>query len=100
MSIENILREATTVLSAAMRYSNQLAEVNRIDNELHRMRVLITTVAAHSYSSLGGSANLAEELNELQNVKNTILRIAEQRFKGNTQILKEFQYSPQMKKDF
>lgn len=97
MSVERILREASTVLTAAMRYSSQLSEVNKIDNELHKMRVLITKVAAHSYSSLGNNDSLSTEVGELENVKNVILKIAEKRFGNSSQVLSEFRNLPQRK---
>jgi hypothetical protein len=92
MSIDRILQEASTVLSAASRYSTELSEVSKIEHALCRMRILITTVAAHTYSSFGKDANIAAEVDELQHVKNALLRIAEQRFGSTSHVLNEFQY--------
>jgi hypothetical protein len=94
MSIDRILQEASTVLSAASKHSLELSEVSKIDHALCRMRILITTVAAHTYSSLGKNANIAAEVGELQLVKDGLLRIAEQRFGNTSQVLNEFQYVP------
>jgi hypothetical protein len=97
MSIDRILHEASTVLSAAMRHSSELSEVGKIDQALYRMRVLITTVAAHTYSSLGKNANVTEEVDELQNVKDMVLRAAEKRFGSASIVLNEFQHIPKQK---
>jgi hypothetical protein len=90
MSVDRILNEAATVLKTAQRYSSELSEISTIDHEIHRMRVLITIVAAHTYSNLGDRANLPAEMHELQKVKGMILRAAEQRFGSNSQVLGEF----------
>jgi hypothetical protein len=97
MSVDKILQEASAVLTAAIRHSNELSEVGKIEHELYRMRILITTVAAHSYSSLGNNENITEEMTELQKVKDVILRTAEERFGVSNQILNEFRYSPKQK---
>jgi hypothetical protein len=97
MSIDKLLHEASAVLNAASRYSSELSEVGRIDHAIYRMRVLITTVAAHTYSSLGKETNIEAVVNELQSVKDVILRTAEQRFGGTSRVLDEFQYKPMKK---
>jgi len=100
MLIDNILHEASTVLQTALRYSSQLSEIQTIDHDIHRMRVLITIVAAHSYSKLGDNANLDAEVNELQNVKETILRTAERRFGRTNKVLEEFHYAQKQAQNF
>jgi hypothetical protein len=93
MSIDNLLHEASTVLHAALRYSSDFSETDKIDHQIHRMRVLITRVAAHSFTTLGNSANVSAELRELQDVKDVVLRKAEQRFGSKSKVLDEFYYS-------
>jgi hypothetical protein len=90
MLIDTILHEATTVLGAAMRYSDKLSEVGTIDQELHRMRILITRVAVHSYTDLEKNTNISAEVRELQDIKEVILRAAEQRFGSTSKVLSEF----------
>lgn len=92
MSIDNILHEASTVLHAALRYSSEFSEADKIDHQIHRMRVLITRVAAHSFTTLGGHANISAELRELQDVKEVVLRKAEQRFGRTSKVLDDFHY--------
>jgi hypothetical protein len=100
MSVDKILHEASTVLQTALRYSSQLSEVQTIDHDIHRMRVLITIVAAHSYSKIGDNANLVSEVNELQSVKETILKTAERRFGSANKVLEEFHYTPKQAQNF
>jgi hypothetical protein len=91
--IEVILREATTVLQAARQHAIELSEVGLTDNELDRMRILITHVAAHSYTSLWSNINVAAEVNELKIVKEVIFRAAEMRFGHSNKVLSEFKYN-------
>jgi hypothetical protein len=100
MSVDKILQEASTVLQTAMRYSSELSEVGTIDHDIHRMRVLITIVAAHSYSKLWNNSNLSSEVNELENVKEAIIKTAERRFGNNNKVLEEFQYTPKQAQNF
>jgi hypothetical protein len=97
ISIESILREATTVLQAARQHAAELSEVGLTDHELDRMRVLITHVAAHSFTSLWSNINVAAEVNELKIVKEVIFRAAEMRFGQSHQVLSEFKYTAQRK---
>jgi hypothetical protein len=99
MSIDNILHEASAVLHAALRYSSEFSETDRIDHQIHRMRVLITRVAAHSFTTLGNNANISAELRELQDVKEVVLRTAEERFGRTSKVLGEFQYMRKQKPD-
>jgi hypothetical protein len=98
MSVDNILHEASAVLHAALRYSSKFSETDKIDNHIYRMRVLITRVAAHSYTTLGNNANVSAELRELQDLKDIVLKTAEQRFGSTSALLGEFRntrkYSP------
>ena len=98
MSVGRILNEAATVLKSAQRYSSELSEISTIDHEIHRMRVLITIVGAHTYSNIGDSTNLPAEMQELQKVKSIILHTAEQRFGSNNKVLEEFIHLEQQKK--
>jgi hypothetical protein len=93
MSIDNILHEASTVLHAALRYSSQFSESDKIENQLFRMRVLITRVAAHNFTTTWISTNYSSEIQELQNIKEVILRKAEERFGSSSKVLSEFHYS-------
>jgi hypothetical protein len=95
MIIENILRDASIALNAALRHSAELSEINHLDRELFRMRVLITNVAAHTYTSLGDNSSVTREVSELQNVKEVILQTAKQRFGETSEILREFCLFPE-----
>lgn len=99
MSIIKILHEASTVLNAALRYSSELSEIGMIDHELHRMRVLITRVAAHSYTTIGNNTNIMAEVRELQDIKDVVLKAAEQRFGSTSNVLNEFQVVVKQKPD-
>jgi hypothetical protein len=94
MSIDKILHEASTVLYAAQRYLSELSEVGKIDHDIHRMRVLITRVAVHSYTDLESNKNVSAEVRELQDVKEIVLRKAKQRFGNTSEVLSEFHYTP------
>jgi hypothetical protein len=93
MSIDNILHEASAVLHAALRYSSEFSETDRIDHQIHRMRVLITRVAAHSFTTLGNNTNVSAEVRELEDLKEIVLKTAEQRFGSTSKVLGEFHYS-------
>jgi hypothetical protein len=90
MSVDNILHEASAVLNAALRYSSKFPKADEIDHQIYRMRVLITRVAAHSYTTLGNNTNVASELRELQDIKDFVLKTAEKRFGGTNVLLDEF----------
>jgi hypothetical protein len=93
MSVDNILHEASAVLHAALRYSSEFSETDKIDHHIYRMRVLITRVAAHSYTTLGNNTNVSAELRELQDIKDVVLKTAEQRFGSTSTLLSEFRYT-------
>jgi stage III sporulation protein SpoIIIAA len=57
------------------------------------MRVLITRVAAHSYTTLGNNTNVSAELRELQDIKDFVLKTAEQRFGSTSTMLSEFSHT-------
>jgi hypothetical protein len=97
MSVAIILREASTVLQAARQHASELSEVGLTDNELDRMRILITHVAAHSYTSLWNDINVTAEVRELNIVKEVIFRAAEMRFGHTNNVLNEFKYNAQNK---
>ena len=66
------------------------------DDEFHLMRVLITRVAAHSYTSLlANNTNFAAEVRELKIYKEVIFRTAEMRFGHTNNVLNEFKYAAQ-----
>jgi hypothetical protein len=88
--VDIILHEASTVLQAARQHAVELSEVGLTDNELNRMRVLITRVAAHSYTTLWHDINISAEIRELKIVKDVILRAAEIRFGHVNEVLMEF----------
>jgi len=90
--VDIILHEASTVLQAARQHALELSEVGLTDNELNRMRVLITHVAAHSYTTLWSNINITAEVHELKIVKDVIFRAAEMRFGPTSSILNEFKY--------
>ena len=90
--VDIILHEASTVLQAARQHALELSEVGLTDNELNRMRLLITHVAAHSYTSLWNNINITAEVHELKIVKDVIFRAAEMRFGPTSSILNEFKY--------
>ena len=90
--VDIILHEASTVLQAARQHALELSELGLTDNELNRMRVLITHVAAHSYTTLWSNINITAEVHELKIVKDVIFRAAEMRFGPTSSILNEFKY--------
>jgi hypothetical protein len=93
MSVDNILHEASAVLHAALRYSSKFSETDKIDHQIYRMRVLITRVAAHSFTTLDNNTNVSAELRELQDIKDIVLKTAEQRFGSTSTMLGEFRYT-------
>ena len=95
MSAEKILHEASTVFQAARQHASELSEVGVTDDEFHSMRVLITHVAAHTYTSLGNNINFATELRDLKIYKEVIVRMAEMRFGHSSNVLSEFKYGAQ-----
>jgi hypothetical protein len=92
MSTEIILHEATAVLQAALHHASELSEVGVTDDEFLLMCVLITSVAAHSYTSLGKNIDLHDEVHKLKNLKDVIVRTAEKRFGQTNKVLDEFRY--------
>jgi hypothetical protein len=92
MSAEKILHEASTVFQAARQHASELSEVGVTDDEFHSMRVLITYVAAHTYTSLGTNINFATEVRDLKIYKEVIVRMAEMRFGHSSNVLNEFKY--------
>lgn len=97
MSVDMILHEASTVLQAARQHASELSEVGVSDEEFHLMRVLITRVAAHNYTSLGNKIDFLDEVRELKIVKDVIFRMAEMRFGHTSNVLNEFKYTAQHK---
>ena len=95
MPVEIILREASTILQAARQHASELSEVGLTDNELNRMRVLITRIAAHSYTSMWHDVNIGAEVHELKIVKDVIYRAAEMRFGRTNEVLREFKFDDQ-----
>ena len=93
MSTEIILHEASTVLQAALEHASELSEVGVTDEEFHLMRVLITRVAAHHYTSLENKSDITQELRNLRILKEVIFRSAEMRFGNTNNVLSEFKYS-------
>ncbi len=57
------------------------------------MRVLITSVAAHNYTSLGDNINFKTEVRDLRIVKEVIFRMAEMRFGHTNNVMNEFKYT-------
>ncbi len=90
MAVDIILHEASAVLNAASRHSSEFPDTDEIKNQIHRMRVLITRVAAHSYTTLDNNTNVAAELRELQDIKDVVLKTAEERFGNTSKLLDEF----------
>lgn len=97
MSVDMILHEASTVLQATRQHAAELSEVGVSDEEIHLMRVLITRVAAHNYTSLGNKVDFLDEVRELKIVKEVIVRMAEMRFGHTSNVLSEFKYNGQRK---
>jgi hypothetical protein len=93
MSTEMILHEASTVLQAALEHASELSEVGVTDDEFHQMRVLITRVAAHHYTSLESKSDITNELRDLRIYKEVIFRTAEMRFGHTNNVLNEFKDS-------
>jgi hypothetical protein len=90
MFIHSILNEAAAVLHAAQQHETELAEVGVGTDELYRFRSLIVQVALDQYTQRKSGKPIQEELNELQIVKDLIMRTAELRFGDNKSILQEF----------
>jgi hypothetical protein len=97
MSVDKILHEASVVLQAARQHATELSEVGVSDEEIHLMRVLITRVAAHNYTSLGNKIDFLDEVRELKIVKEVIVRMAEMRFGHTSNTLNEFKFNGQRK---
>jgi hypothetical protein len=95
--IESVLHEATEVLNTALKHSTELSEVGVSSEKLLRMRLLITRITVHSYTSLNFNSNLPKEIQELQKVKEIVLKMAEQRFGNTSRIFSEFQKAAQKK---
>jgi hypothetical protein len=93
MSIDNILHEASTVLYATQRHASELLEVGVTEDEIHQMRVLITHVAAHSYTSIENNTDINTEVRDLKIYKEVIVRMAEIRFGHTNNVLSEFRYT-------
>jgi hypothetical protein len=93
MSTEIILHEASTVLQAALEHASELSEVGITAEEFHLMRVLITRVAAHHYTSLENKSDITQEVRNLRILKEVIFRSAEMRFGNTNKVLSEFKYS-------
>ncbi|MGD1043778.1 MAG: hypothetical protein ABR936_00470 [Bacteroidota bacterium] len=93
MSAEKILHEASTVFQAARKHASELSERGVTDDEFHSMRVLITRVAAHTYTSFGNNSNFSTELRDLKIYKEVIYRTAEMRFGHTSNVLNEFKYA-------
>jgi hypothetical protein len=92
MSTEIILHEASTVLQAAVEHASELSEVGVTDEEFHLMRVLITHVAAHHYTSLENKTDITNDVRDLKILKEVIFRTAEMRFGHTSNVLNEFKY--------
>ena len=92
MAVEKILHEASTVLQAALHHASELSEVGVTADEFHLMRVLITHVAAHTYTSLAKNTNYSTEVRDLRIVKEVIVRTAEMRFGHTSKVLDEFKF--------
>lgn len=95
MAVEKILHEASTVLQAALQHASELSEVGVTDDEFHLMRVLITHVAAHTYTSLANNTNYSTEVRDLKILKEVIVRTAEMRFGHTSKVLNEFKFGTQ-----
>ena len=93
MSTEIILHEASTVLQAALEHASELSEVGVTNEEFHLMRVLITRVAAHHYTSLENKSDITNEVRDLKILKEVIFRTAEIRFGHTNKVLNEFKYT-------
>lgn len=90
MSIDRILEEASTVLSAAKKYESELLEAGMTADDFQHMRTLIAQVAAHHYSLMENRTSVAPELYELQAIKETLLKTATLKFGAHSPVLKEF----------
>jgi hypothetical protein len=95
MSTEIILHEASAVLQAALQHASELSEVGVTNDEFHLMRVLITRVAAHYYTSLEDKTDISDEVRELKILKEVIFRTAEIRFGHTNKVLSDFKYTAQ-----
>ena len=90
MSILTALHEATSLLAAAERYASVLSEGGITEHELHQLRVIIVRVAAYSYIYAGKGRSVAKELDELQALKESIVRTIADKFGNNSSVLREF----------
>jgi hypothetical protein len=88
--VDIILREASTILSAAQRHATELSDLGVTENEIHRLRTLILHAAMHGYTRLKDNENAAAVMLDLQETKDLILSIAELKFGTNATILNEF----------
>ncbi len=90
MSILTALHEATSLLAAAERYASVLSEGGITEQELHQLRVIIVKVAAQSYMYAGDGRSVAKELDQLQALKESIVRTVADKFGNDSSVLKEF----------
>ncbi len=90
MSILTALHEATSLLAAAERYASLFSEGGITEHELQQLRVIIVKVAAHSYIYGGNGRSIAKELNELQALKESIVRTITEKLGHNSSVLREF----------
>ncbi|HVN47562.1 MAG TPA: hypothetical protein VMU30_01950 [Bacteroidota bacterium] len=93
MFIQTLLHESAAVLHAAQQHETELAEVGVSTDELYRFRSLIVQVALDQYTQRKIGKPIQETLDELQIVKDLIVRTAELRFGDNNSILQEFRVS-------
>ncbi len=88
--VDHILREASTILSAAQRHATELSDAGVTEKEIHRLRTLILHAAMHRYTRLKDNENAAAVILDLQETKDLILSLAESKFGPNNSILNEF----------
>jgi hypothetical protein len=88
--VDTILREASTILSAAQKHATELSDLGVTEKEIHRLRTLILHAAMHGYTHLRDNESAASVLLDLQETKDLILSIAELKFGTDNSILNEF----------
>lgn len=93
MYIRNLLNESAAVLHAAQQHETELEDAGVSTDELYRFRSLIVQIALDQFTQRKLNKPLQESLDELQVVKDLIVRTAELRFGDNNAVLQEFRTS-------
>jgi hypothetical protein len=73
-----------------MRHSTILSKSGITTEKLLQMRMLITKITIHGYTNSKQNSSLSKEIQELQALKDFILRTAEEKFGSKSKTYSEF----------